>query len=107
VLRNIGVPLAHTVIALHALIKGFGKLIVNEGAIRADLDRNWAVVAEAIQSILRRENYPKPYEALLELTRTHKAVTRETIEQFISGLDIGEEVKEELLKITPQNYTGL
>jgi len=107
VLRNIGVPLAHTVIALQALIKGFGKLIVNEGAIRADLDRNWAVVAEAIQSILRRENYPRPYEALLELTRTHEAVTRETIEQFIRGLDIGEEVKEELLKISPLNYTGM
>ena len=107
VLRNVGVPLAHTVIALHSLIKGFGKLIVNEGAMKADLERNWAVVAEAIQSILRRENYPKPYEALLELTRTHEGVTRETIEQFIRGLDVSDRVKEELLKITPMNYTGL
>jgi adenylosuccinate lyase len=107
VLRNIGVPIAHTVIAIQSLIKGFGKLIVNEAAIQADLERNWAVVAEAIQSILRRENYPRPYETLLELTRTHKAVTKETMEKFIRGLDISEEVKEELLKITPMNYTGL
>jgi adenylosuccinate lyase len=107
VLRNIGVPLAHTVIAFHSLIKGLGKIIVNEKAIEADLDRNWAVVAEAIQSILRRENYPEPYEALLKLTRTHDAVTRETIEQFIMGLDVSREVKEELLKITPMNYTGM
>lgn len=107
VLRNIGVPMAHTVIAIQSLIKGFGKLIVNEAAIQADLERNWAVVAEAIQSILRRENYPRPYETLLELTRTHKAVTRETIEQFIKGLDISDKVKKELLKITPMNYTGL
>jgi adenylosuccinate lyase len=107
VLRNIGVPLAHTVIAFHSLIKGLGKIIVNEKAIQADLDRNWAVVAEAIQSILRRENYPEPYEALLKLTRTHDAVTRETIEQFIMGLDVSREVKEELLKITPMNYTGM
>ena len=107
VLRNIGVPIAHTAIAIQSLIKGIGKLIVNEAAIQADLERNWAVVAEAIQSILRRENYPRPYETLLELTRTHKAVTRETMEQFIRGLDISDKVKEELLKITPMNYTGL
>jgi adenylosuccinate lyase len=107
VLRNVGVPLAHTVIAMHSLMKGLCKLIVNEEAIRADLERNWAVVAEAIQSILRRENYPNPYEALLELTRTHEAVTRESIQQFIRGLDINEAIKEELLKITPMNYTGL
>jgi len=107
VLRNIGVPLAHSVIAFHSLINGLGKLIVNEQAIEADLDRNWAVVAEAIQSILRRENYPEPYEALLKLTRTHDAVTRETIEQFIRELEVTDSVKEELLKITPMNYTGL
>jgi adenylosuccinate lyase len=107
VLRNIGVPMGHTVIAMQSMISGLGKLIVNEPAIRADLERNWAVVAEAIQSILRRENYPNPYEALLGLTRTHEAVTRDTIEQFIRGLGVSEAVKEELLKITPMNYTGM
>jgi len=107
VLRNVGVPMSHTLIAMQSIIKGLGKLIVNETAIRADLERNWAVVAEAIQSILRRENYPKPYEALLELTRTNKGVTEETIRDFIQGLSIRDEVKEELAKITPWNYTGL
>ncbi len=107
VLRNVGVPLGHTLIAMQSMIKGLGKLIVNESAIRADLERNWAVVAEAIQSILRRENYPKPYEALLELTRTNKGVTEKTIHEFIGGLTVGDEVKEELMKITPWNYTGL
>ncbi|MEN8202715.1 MAG: adenylosuccinate lyase [Bacteroidota bacterium] len=107
VLRNVGVPMSHTVIAMQSIIKGLGKLIVNETAIAADLERNWAVVAEAIQSILRRENYPKPYEALLELTRTNKGVTEETIREFIQGLSVRDEVKEELQKITPWNYTGL
>jgi adenylosuccinate lyase len=107
VLRNLGVPLGHTVIAMQSLIRGLGKLIVNEEAIRNDLDRHWAVVAEAIQSVLRRENYPNPFEALLDLTRTHEAVTPETIRSFIDGLDVSGEVKEELLKITPWNYTGL
>ncbi len=107
VLRNIGVPLGHTVIAMQSLNRGLGKLIVNEPAIRADLEKNWAVVSEAIQSILRRENYPKPYEALLELTRTNEAITQETIRKFILGLSVTDEVKEELLKITPWNYTGL
>ena len=107
VLRNVGVPLGHTVIAMQSLIKGLNKLIVNETAIRSELERNWAVVAEAIQSILRREKYPKPYEALLELTRTNEAVTEETIGKFIQGLSVPEVVKEELLKITPWNYTGL
>ncbi len=107
VLRNIGVPLGHTVIAMQSLNRGLGKLIVNEPAIRADLVKNWAVVSEAIQSILRRENYPKPYEALLELTRTNEAITQETIRKFILGLSVTDEVKEELLKITPWNYTGL
>jgi adenylosuccinate lyase len=107
VLRNLGVPLGHTLIAMQSMIKGLGKLIVNEAAIRADLERNWAVVAEAIQSILRREEYPKPYEALLELTRTNEAVTGDTIRTFIEGLNVSQEVKEELFKITPWNYTGL
>ncbi len=107
VLRNVGVPLGHTIIGMQSLIKGIGKLIVNEKAIRADLERNWAVVAEAIQSILRRENYPKPYEALLDLTRTHKTVTEETIRDFVLGLAVSNEVKEELIKITPWSYTGL
>jgi adenylosuccinate lyase len=107
VLRNLGVPVGHTVIAMHSMIKGLGKLIVNEKAIRADLERHWPVVAEAIQSILRRENYPNPYETLLELTRTNEAVTEETIRSFINGLAVSNEVREELLKITPWNYTGL
>ena len=107
VLRNLGVPLAHTLIAMQSMIKGLGKLIVNESAIRADLERNWVVVAEAIQSVLRREFYPKPYEALLELTRTNEAVSGDTIRKFIDNLNVGQEVKEELYKITPMNYTGL
>ena len=107
VLRNLGVPLGHTLVAMQSMIKGMGKLIVNEPAIRADLERNWAVVAEAIQSVLRREEYPKPYEALLKLTRTNEAVTGDTIHKFIENLNISQEVKEELYKITPWNYTGL
>ncbi|MCK4879460.1 MAG: adenylosuccinate lyase [Bacteroidales bacterium] len=107
VLRNLGVPLGHTLVAMHSMIKGLGKLIVNESAIRADLERNWAVVAEAIQSVLRREKYPKPYEALLELTRTNEAVTGDAIQKFIKNLNTTQEVKDELSKITPWNYTGL
>ncbi len=107
VLRNLGVPLGHTVIALQSLIKGLDKLIVNETAIRADLDNHWAVVAEAIQSVLRRENYPEPYEALLQLTRTNEEITGATLREFILGLSVSDSVKEELLKITPHNYTGL
>jgi adenylosuccinate lyase len=107
VLRNLGVPLGHTVIAMHSLLKGLDKLIVNEEAIRNDLESHWAVVAEAIQSILRREHYPRPYETLLELTRTHEGVTADTIRTFVAGLEVSEEVKAELLKITPWNYTGL
>jgi len=107
VLRNIGVPVGHSVIAMQSLIKGLDKLIVNQDAIRADLERNWVVVAEAIQSILRRENYPEPYEALLGLTRTHDTVTGDTIREFIKGLSVSDEVKEEILKISPWNYTGL
>jgi adenylosuccinate lyase len=107
VLRNLGVPLGHTLIAMQSIIKGLGKLIVNESAIKHDLEKNWAVVAEAIQSVLRREEYPNPYETLLELTRTNEAVTAETIRSFIENLEVSQEVKEELLKITPWNYTGL
>lgn len=105
-LRNIGVPLAHGLIAISSLKKGLGKLIINEDAIRADLERNWAVVAEAIQTILRRENYPDPYETLKALTRTGKAIDHETIADFIEGLDVSTSVKEELRKITPMTYTG-
>ena len=106
VLRNIGVPLAHTQIALKALERGIGKLILNTEEIAGDLDRNWAVVAEAIQTILRREGYPKPYEALKDLTRTNETVTAETIARFVDGLSVSDAVKAELKAITPSNYTG-
>ncbi len=107
VLRNIGVPFAHTIIAFESLIKGLGKLVINESAIKSDLESNWAVVAEAIQTILRRENYPNPYEALLNLTRTNEMVTKESIHQFIDELNVGAELKKELKEITPFNYTGI
>ena len=107
VLRNIGIPIAHTLIAMHSMIKGLGKLIVNKEAIREDLEQNWAVVAEAIQSILRREGYPKPYEALLDLTRTHSRITKESIHAFIQQLKVSDEVKKELMQISPWSYTGL
>jgi adenylosuccinate lyase len=107
VLRNIGVPLAHSLIAYRSLLKGLEKLILNEGALHEDLENNWAVVAEAIQTILRREGYPKPYEALKDLTRTNSHVTRDTLHEFIGRLNVSEEVREELRKITPQNYTGM
>ena len=106
VLRNVGVPVAHQVIALNSLKKGLGKLILNEAAIEADLERNWAVVAEAIQTILRRENYPNPYETLKALTRTGSVINHETIAEFIEKLDVSETVKEELRAITPMTYTG-
>lgn len=106
VLRNVGMPLAHGVIALNSLKKGLGKLILNEEAIHEDLERNWAVVAEAIQTILRRESYPNPYETLKALTRTGKGINHETISEFIEGLEVSEEVKEELRQITPMTYTG-
>ena len=106
VLRNIGMPLAHGLIALASLKKGLGKLIINEEAIQADLDRNWAIVAEGIQTILRRENYPDPYETLKALTRTGKGIDHETISEFIEGLDVSESVKAELRAITPMTYTG-
>ena len=106
VLRNVGVPFAHGAIALNSLKKGLGKLILNREAIDADLERNWAVVAEGIQTILRRENYPNPYETLKALTRTGSGINHKTISDFIDGLDVSSEVKEELRAITPETYTG-
>jgi adenylosuccinate lyase len=106
VLRNIGVPFAHTLIAFRSVEKGLGKLVVNDAKIYEDLDNNWAVVAEAIQTILRRENYPNPYETLKVLTRGHK-IDKKTIHQFIEGLNTSDEIKKELRKITPHNYTGI
>ncbi len=107
VLRNIGVPFAHTIIAIHATLRGLNKIILNEKTIYADLDDNWAVVAEAIQTILRREAYPNPYEALKALTRTNEKMNAETMAVFINSLEISEAVKEELKQITPFNYTGI
>lgn len=107
VLRNIGLPLAHTLLAMRSLEKGLGKLIVNDEAIYQDLENNWAVVAEAIQTVLRRENFPKPYEALKELTRGNHKITQESIRKFIDGLKVSEAVKKELRAITPHNYTGM
>lgn len=107
VLRNIGVPLAHTVISLQSLAKGIGKLELNQSAIDADLENNWAVVAEAIQTVLRREGYANPYEALKELTRKNEKITKEGIHQFIDGLDVSATLKSDLKKISPFNYTGV
>ncbi len=107
VLRNIGVPIGHTIVSLRSIATGIGKLIINEEAIRGDLERNWAVVAEGIQTVLRREDYPNPYEALKQLTRTNKMITKEDIASFIDTLDVSERVKEELRKITPETYTGV
>ncbi len=107
VLRNIGVPFAHTLIAIKSTLRGLRKLILNEQALANDLENNWAVVAEALQTILRREGYPKPYEALKDLTRTNTHVTKETIATFVDNLNVSEEVKEELKAISPANYTGV
>jgi len=107
VLRNVGVPFGHILIALQSTLKGLNKLLLNEDKIREDLQDHWAVVAEAIQTILRREGYPNPYEALKALTRTNTAITAETISNFIDTLDVSEEVKAELKVITPENYTGV
>ncbi len=107
VLRNVGVPLAHSLIAWNSILKGLDKLLLNEDAIRQDLDDNWAVVAEAIQTILRREAYPNPYEKLKELTRTNERINEQTIAAFISDLDVSDELKAELRAITPFNYTGI
>lgn len=106
VLRNIGVPLAHTLIAIASTMKGMGKLLLNEKAINADLDNTWSVVAEAIQTILRREGYPHPYETLKALTRTNTAVTAESIAEFIDTLEVSPEVKDELKRLSPHSYTG-
>lgn len=106
VLRNIGVPIAHSFIGLLSLEKGLSKINANEASIRADLEDNWAVVAEAIQTILRREGYPKPYEALKALTRTNEAITESSIQAFIDTLNVSDEIKEELKAITPYNYVG-
>ncbi|MFY8184844.1 MAG: adenylosuccinate lyase, partial [Bacteroidia bacterium] len=107
VLRNVGVPLANSLIAFESILKGCGKLILNEKALASDLDNNWAVVAEAIQTVLRREAYPKPYEALKALTRTNKPIEENDIKEFIETLNVSEEIKVELRKISPHNYTGV
>lgn len=107
VLRNIGVPIGHTIIGLQNLLKGLTKVIVNENKIKADLEDNWAVAAEAIQTILRREGYPNPYEALKGLTRTNRKIDGEVIAEFIDGLDVSDDIKTELKQITPWNYTGM
>lgn len=107
VLRNIGVPMAHTLIAINSTLKGLNKIILNQEAIDADLENNWAVVAEAIQTVLRREAYPNPYEALKDLTRTNEKITGQTLAAFIDGLTVDDEVKKELKQITPFNYTGI
>lgn len=107
VLRNVGVPFAHTLIAFQATLKGLGKLVLNQEKFDLDLENNWAVVAEAIQTILRREGYPNPYEALKGLTRTNEKITQKTIADFIETLDVSAEIKGELKKITPANYTGV
>ncbi|MDP6922676.1 MAG: adenylosuccinate lyase [Lutibacter sp.] len=107
VLRNIGVPMAHTVIALGATLKGLNKLLINRDKIAEDLEQNWAVVAEAVQTILRREAYPNPYEALKGLTRTNEKITRKSMADFIENLEISKELKAELKAITPDNYTGI
>ena len=107
VFRNIGVPIAHTVIAFRSTLKGLSKLLLNKEQIQADLEDNWPVVAEAIQTILRREGYPNPYEALKDLTRTNEKINANTISVFVDGLDIPASVKEELKRITPDNYTGI
>lgn len=107
VLRNVGVPMAHTVVSFKSILKGLNKLIINLDKINEDLENNWAVVAEGIQTILRRESYPNPYEALKALTRTNKAITHEDIRKFIDTLDVSESVKEELRRLSPQTYTGV
>lgn len=107
VLRNVGVPVGHIIISLQSTLKGLSKLLLNKDALDNDLEKNWAVVAEGIQTILRREGYPKPYEALKELTRTNKAITMLSISNFINGLSVSEEIKNELRKITPHTYTGV
>jgi adenylosuccinate lyase len=105
--RFIGVPFGHTMIALKSTLKGLDKLLLNQPAIEKDLEDNWAVVAEAIQTILRREFFPNPYEALKDLTRKNEVINKQAIHHFIDGLNVDEKVKQELRNITPQNYTGI
>ncbi|MCH7784962.1 MAG: adenylosuccinate lyase, partial [Bacteroidetes bacterium] len=107
VLRNMGVPIGHTIIAFQSTLKGLNNLLLNETKIQEDLENNWAVVAEAIQSILRREGYPNAYEALKDLTRTNDKITTQSITDFIERLDISENIKVEMRSITPSNYTGI
>jgi adenylosuccinate lyase len=107
VLRNIGVPFGHTLIGLNSTLKGLGKLVVNTTKIEYDLNNNWAVIAEGIQTVLRKEGYPNPYEALKNLTRTNSLINREVIQKFIDQLDVEENVKSQLKTITPFNYTGI
>jgi adenylosuccinate lyase len=107
VMRNIGVPLAHGLIALNSTTKGLNKLLLNNTKISADLENNWAVVAEAIQTVLRREGYPEPYEALKALTRRNEQITEDSIKVFVNQLNVSEDVKVELNSITPHNYTGI
>jgi adenylosuccinate lyase len=107
VLRNVGVPIGHSMIAVQSTLKGLRKLILNREKLAEDLENTWAVVAEAIQTILRREGYPHPYEALKALTRTNMKMTEETIHEFIKTLDVSDSVKAELMQITPSNYTGV
>jgi adenylosuccinate lyase len=107
VLRNVGVPMGHSLIAFQSTLKGLRKLILNEDKLHEDLENTWAVVAEAIQTILRREAYPNPYETLKALTRTNKKMDEKTIHDFIQTLEVSDEVKEELMAITPWNYTGV
>jgi adenylosuccinate lyase len=106
VLRNLGVPVAHTFISIHSIEKGLDKLVLNENKLNDDLEKNWAVVAEAIQTILRRENYPNPYEALKSLTRGNATIDKRSMHKFIDSLKVSNEIKKELKAITPQNYTG-
>ena len=105
--RNIGVPVAHTIIAFKSTLKGLNKLILNNEKINSDLEDNWAVIAEAIQTILRRENYPNPYETLKNLTRTNEKINKKSIRNFIETLNVSESIKDELRSLTPQNYTGI
>ncbi len=107
VLRTIGMPMGHTFIAMKSTLKGLDKLLLNKDAFEADLEKNWAVVAEAIQTILRREGFPKPYEALKGLTRTNTSITKSSVHEFVDSLDISDELKQELMAISPQNYTGI
>ncbi|HAT67152.1 MAG TPA: adenylosuccinate lyase, partial [Flavobacteriaceae bacterium] len=107
VLRNIGVPIGHTLIGFQSTLKGLNKLLLNESKFAEDLENNWAVVAEALQTILRREGFPNPYEALKGLTRTNEAITKKSIADFIETLEISEAIKAEMRVITPSNYTGI